>query len=439
MRVVVIGAGLAGLRATEVLRAAGCDAVLVEGGQRPGGRVRTVDAPFTGGQYAESGAEWVDATHERMLAQLRRFGIERLGAGEQWTTVRRWIHRNGVMLGPAEVRAAEPGAFDVLDEFDRLVEAAAAGIADPSRPYLHPQAAALDARSLAGVADQAQLGELARLFRWRDSQGEFAEEPGRVSLLFVAQQRAYHAAHSGGEVVLSHRVRGGFSAVAEGMAAGVRDVLAFGELLLAVEQHADGVVAHTDRRVLHADHLVLACSLLPLRHVEFRTEMPAALHAAVHQLGYGTVTKTAVQWPQRAWPSGYATTSGRAQRVYEPTIDQPGEQGILMAYCGGDGGREWARLEEPARIALAAAEMQSMHGLAHAPSGGFSQAWSNEPRFGGSYAVYEPGQVTAHWQVLREPWGRVHLAGEHVADCTGYMEGALESGETVAARILAAR
>ena len=34
--------------------------------------------------------------------------------------------------------------------------------------------------------------------------------------------------------------------------------------------------------------------------------------------------------------------------------------------------------------------------------------------------------------------GRVHLAGEHVAACTGYMEGALESGETVAARLLAA-
>ena len=42
----------------------------------------------------------------------------------------------------------------------------------------------------------------------------------------------------------------------------------------------------------------------------------------------------------------------------------------------------------------------------------YSRAWSNEPRYGGSYAVYQPGQVTAHWQVLREPWGRVHLAGE---------------------------
>ena len=67
MRVVVIGAGLAGLRATEHLRTAGCDVALVEGGPRPGGRVRTVSAPFTGGQYSESGAEWVDAIHVRML------------------------------------------------------------------------------------------------------------------------------------------------------------------------------------------------------------------------------------------------------------------------------------------------------------------------------------------------------------------------------------
>ena len=77
MRVVVVGAGLAGLHATEQLRAAGCDVQLIEGGHRPGGRVRTVRAPFAGGQYAESGAEWVDATHDRMLAQLHRLGIER--------------------------------------------------------------------------------------------------------------------------------------------------------------------------------------------------------------------------------------------------------------------------------------------------------------------------------------------------------------------------
>jgi len=436
MRVVVVGAGLAGLRATEVLQAAGCVVTLIEGGHRPGGRVRSVQAPFANGQVAESGAEWVDSIHVRLLDKLDRFGIQRLGAGEQWTTIRRWIHRNGELLGPEQVRAAEPGVYDELDEFDRIVEAAAGGITDPSRPWLHPEAATLDAQSLADVADLAQLGELARLFKSRDSQGEFAEEPGRVSLLFVAQQRAYHALHSRGVTVKSHRVAGGFSAVAEGMAAPLRAVLTFGEHLVGIEQDADGVVVSTDRRALRADHLVVACSLVPLRKVAFHTAPPTALRAAIDELGYGTVTKTAVQWPRRGWPAGYATTAGRAQRVYESTIDQPGEPGVLMAYCGGDGGREWARLSEVDRLTLAASEMKAMHHLADAPMDGFSRAWSNEPRFGGSYAVYQPGQVTAHWRVLREPWGRVHLAGEHVADCTGYMEGALESGENVAARIV---
>jgi monoamine oxidase len=45
--------------------------------------------------------------------------------------------------------------------------------------------------------------------------------------------------------------------------------------------------------------------------------------------------------------------------------------------------------------------------------------------------------VTAHWAALREPGGPISLAGEHVATWTGYLEGAVESGETAAARLLA--
>jgi len=225
--------------------------------------------------------------------------------------------------------------------------------------------------------------------------------------------------------------------VADGLAREVGDI-SFGESLLGLEQDADGVVVHTSSRSLRADHVVLACSLVPLRSVEFHTPMPAALHEAVHGLGYGAITKTSVQWSTRDWPAGYATTSGVAQRVYEPTIDQPGDGGILMSYCGGQGGHEWAVRDESTRIRLAADEMRSMYGLRGEVQGAYSRSWSTAVGYGGCYAVYEPGQVTRYWEVLRRPWGRVHLAGEHVATCTGYMEGALESGETVAGRILAA-
>jgi monoamine oxidase len=437
MHVIVVGAGLAGLRATEHLRGAGCDVTLIEGGHRPGGRVRTVHASFHGGQYSESGAEWVDSVHQRMLELLDRYGIERLGGGERWTAIRRWLYWNGELLSPDRIRDVEPSIVDQLDRFDVLVADAAAGIDDPSRPQLHPDAAAIDRRSLADVANDAELGELGRLFKRRDAQGEFAAEPSQVSLLFVAQQRAYHDRVARGAEVVAHRVAGGFSAVAERMARDLGDI-SFGEPLVGLDQDADGVVVHTTSRVLRADHVVLACSLVPLRSVQFHTPMPDALHDAVLGLGYGAITKTSVQWSVRDWPPGYATTSGLAQRVYEPTVDQAGDVGILMSYCGGRGGHEWAARSEVERLELAASEMRIMHGLQGCVLGGYSRAWSTEARFGGSYAVYEPGQITRFWDVLRQPWGRVHLAGEHVAACTGYMEGALESGATVAARIVGA-
>jgi monoamine oxidase len=85
-----------------------------------------------------------------------------------------------------------------------------------------------------------------------------------------------------------------------------------------------------------------------------------------------------------------------------------------------------------------AGDIEAMYHLDSVPLGGFSRAWSGEPRYGGSYAVYGPGQVTAHWQVLREPCGPIWLAGEHTATWTGYLEGAVESGERAANQIVTA-
>ncbi len=63
-------------------------------------------------------------------------------------------------------------------------------------------------------------------------------------------------------------------------------------------------------------------------------------------------------------------------------------------------------------------------------------AWQRDPYTQGAYAVYRPGQ----WPVLRprlqKPHQRVLFAGEHLSDAwQGFMEGAIESGET-AARLL---
>jgi monoamine oxidase len=209
-----------------------------------------------------------------------------------------------------------------------------------------------------------------------------------------------------------------------------------GQHVHAVETHDESVTVRTDRDVFAADHVVFACSLVPMRRIHFDPPLPPELLDAVRGLGYGRVTKTALQYPSRAWPSGYATTVGRAQRVYEPTIGHAAASGILMGYTGGDGGQRLAELSEAERMADIESSEREMYPSLPPSLGGFSQAWSGDPLFGGSYAVFRPGEVMRYWEVLRRPHGRIHLAGEHTATWTGYLEGAVESGETVAARLI---
>jgi monoamine oxidase len=429
MRVVVVGAGLAGLSAAERLLSAGADVTLIEAGQRVGGRARTV-RQFHGRQVAESGAEWVDTDHRRMLRLVDRFGLQLEGQGQIWTLLRRYLYRDGRLLAAADLDALEPALRRQLDEYQARFEAFAEGIVDPSRPQDHPEAAQIDASSMADVAEQCGLGEVARLFSQRNAQGEFADEPRAISALFVAQQRALMA--NADHEVRSHRLVGGMSQIAERWADTLPvGVLRRGEPVTAIEWTADGAEVRTSTSTVPCDRVVVACALPALRRIELQPALPPALAEAIEQLGYGTVTKTALQFPRRTWPAGYANNDLASQRVYEATLDQPGESGILMAYTGGDGGRSLAEADEEQRRRAIADDMHRMY-LTGAPIAGFSRAWSTHERFGGSYAAYRPGQVCAYWDVLRQPCGPLRLAGEHVATCTGYLEGAVESGETVA-------
>ena len=440
MRVVVVGAGMAGLTCALALQAGGADVTVLDGGQRIGGRARTVRSAFQHGRYVESGAEWIDTDHHRMRRLLDRSGLTLQGVGQEWTTIRRMLFRDGRLHTVDDIRALDPSVDEQLGRLEAMFERIADGIDDPARPDLHPEAAWHDSRSVADVVAEADLGELAALFARRNNQGEFAAEQREISSLFVAQQRAQMRVHGIEGTVRAHRLEGGLDGLVQRLADDlVPGTVRLGETVRRIQWDDDGVQVHTDLGVHVGAQVVLACSLVPLRSVQFAPELPVPMSRAIRELGYGTITKTALQFTARTWPDGYATTSLPAQRVYEPTVDQRDEtsgSGVLMAYAGGDGGRRLAVLDEPARIAAVADDLRTMYDLSEAPIGAFSRAWSNEPRYGGSYAAYGPGQVTAHWDVLRRPCGPIRLAGEAVATWTGYLEGAVESGERAAGEIL---
>ena len=74
-KVMIIGAGLAGLTAACELKQAGHDVTGLEAQRRAGGRVRTLRDPFTEGLYAEAGATRIPDHHQFTLKYAELFGL----------------------------------------------------------------------------------------------------------------------------------------------------------------------------------------------------------------------------------------------------------------------------------------------------------------------------------------------------------------------------
>ena len=74
-RVIIIGAGIAGLVAAYELERAGHEPVVLEANQRVGGRVYTLRG-FAPGLYGEAGAMRIPRVHDLTLGYCERFGLE---------------------------------------------------------------------------------------------------------------------------------------------------------------------------------------------------------------------------------------------------------------------------------------------------------------------------------------------------------------------------
>lgn len=74
-KVIIIGAGMAGLAAGYELSQLGHDVTILEARMRPGGRVLTLREPFSDGLYAEAGAARIPDSHELTLKYVKLFNV----------------------------------------------------------------------------------------------------------------------------------------------------------------------------------------------------------------------------------------------------------------------------------------------------------------------------------------------------------------------------
>ena len=109
-KVIIVGAGLAGLSAAYELTQAGHDVTVLEAQMRPGGRVYTLRAPFADGLYAEAGATFVSNAHDFTLKYLKLFDVPLnpslriFGPSERWALNPIWECQNVIRKDTSTLR-----------------------------------------------------------------------------------------------------------------------------------------------------------------------------------------------------------------------------------------------------------------------------------------------------------------------------------------------
>jgi monoamine oxidase len=439
-RVIVVGAGLAGLTTALDLTEAGWDVVVLEARDRVGGRVFTLRDDFSDGLHAECGGESIDDNHRDLQAMLRRFDLrtEPRPANREATGV---VYRRGRRSGIADFVAQRGG--QVLDDYEGLDVAVArlAEDVDPERPERSARAEELDARSAADLIDDLTPVPEARFLIEADTRSYYNAEPEDISLLFLAQQWAIVAdvPYSAEETM---RIAGGNSQLPEAMAAALGDALHLRQPLQSVEHRHDGVFATAAEVAFDAAHLVLAVPPRPLRDVRFSPGLPPAVATMIDGLELGAAAKVITEYARPFWRDQGQSGLTVSDLPFGVTWDSAdsydtGGPGLLTAFITGDAAAALGDLSDDERILAVHRQLDEVYPQGRALRSGFAAttAWRNELLTGGGYAVFAPGQVIPYWPTLREPTGRIHFAGEHTEALCGYMESAVRSGHRVAAAI----
>lgn len=445
--VVVVGAGFAGLTAARALAEAGRSVVVLEARDRVGGRTCTEEHD---GTWIDLGGQWIGPGQDRIAALTTELGFETYPQTEDG---------DDVLLDAAGARRLPTVASGFADDelvayVDLVGELEAIAERVPlDAPWTAPDAEAWDAMSLAQwMREKGVPDPVAGLFEV-GVQAVFAASSTQLSLLHAAHY--LHSAGGWSKLTDSEggaqqdRIHGGVQPVAEALA----DRLAEGTVRLShpvtsIAQGADGVrveaIGPEGPVALEAARVVVAVPPTLAGRIDYDPPLDAQRDQLVQHMPQGSVIKFHVLYDEPWWRdeglSGMVLAPGEPIGVTFDCTPPAGSPGLISGFFEGPsavaaGGRTPDERRQIVLGVLARAWGERARDVA----GYVDRDWSAEPFTRGCYGAHlPPGAWTVYGPALRRPVGRIHWAGTETAErWTGYIDGAIDSGQRVAAEVLA--
>ena len=414
-RVVVVGAGAAGLAAAAALRAAGQPVTLIEAAPRIGGRAWTAYPAALGGAAFDHGASWLHAAHRNPLVAMAQAAGAVLLDSDATRSER-------LMVDARSATPAEHAAYDAA-------EAAWTGAVTACLPG--PDRSLADA-----AASVAHDPWTANLETW-EATIIAAADPDLLSL------RDWHANRLEGPNL---RAPGGLGALLLRCLAPLAGEVALGTPATRIAWDGSVVRVHTPRGTIEAASCIVTVSTGVLRAgaIAFDPPLPAAVQAALDGLPMGLLSKVALRaaGPDRlGLPPGCSVERRLGTRGQPALMLQawPDGQDHAIGFLGGRIAWELATLPPAESLAFARAQVARALGsgaVAAFREDGVVTRWGTDPLSLGAYAYALPGAAGAR-AVLGTPLaaGRLVFAGEAVRTdgLAGTVGGAMLSGQAAAA------
>lgn len=443
VRVVIVGAGMAGLNAAWQLKKSGINATIYEANNRVGGRIYTARGFFGSDTVTEFGGEFIDSIHEDMLALVREFGLSLLD-----TEADKALTKDAYFFNNQHYTVAQ-----VINELQNVAPRIQADINLYKNNYKQA-VESLDKLSLEQYLNNIGATGWIKSLLTEAYVTEYGLDAGEQSCLnmiaLISLDTSDGTFEIFGESDERYKILGGNESLIKALASRLSDQINTDHRLTRLAKSGAGYQLVFEKtgggtKEVLADFVVLTLPFTLLRevHLDQSLNLPPQKIKAINELGYGTNAKLMLGFNSRPWRingfRGYLFTDNGLQTGWENTQLQNTAESSYTVFSGGTAGLN---------VGLGSSEFQaSKHlpllqqvfpGAQSAYNGRVARFhWPTSPYAKCSYACYKVGQWKdiAGWEF--EPVDRLFFAGEHCSEeFQGYMNGAAETGRRVAEQIL---